>query len=42
MNNNKVPYEVPEVEIVELKVEGVVCVSSTNPFGDSTEETWIN
>lgn len=40
MNNNKVPYEAPEVEPVEIQAEGMVCASGgdpqqySNPFGD--------
>ncbi len=40
MNNNKQPYESPQVEMVEIKAEGMVCASGgdpkpySNPFGD--------
>ena len=41
---NKSTYESPQVEIVELKSEGMICASGgnvtpNNPFG-GTEEIW--
>ena len=33
------PYQVPEVEVLEMQAEGVVCASNTyNGFGE--EEIW--
>ena len=42
MNNNKQPYESPQLEMVEIKAEGLVCASSTpqwnSPF--NPEQNW--
>jgi hypothetical protein len=39
MREKKESYEAPEVEVLEMQVEGVVCASNThNGFGE--EEVW--
>ena len=38
-NVNREPYQAPEVEVLEMQVEGVVCASTRyNGFGE--EEKW--
>ena len=39
---NKQRYEIPEVEIVEIKAEGMVCASGSGSLNDDTYEnqTW--
>ena len=35
--NEKLSYEAPQVEVFNLKGEGIICASTNNPFDGLTE-----
>ena len=40
METNKTSYVAPEVQVIDVQNESVLCASVTDPWGGNTEFTW--
>ena len=37
---SKSKYETPNSEVIEMKVQGVLCESNTEPIGEGSGHSW--
>jgi len=42
MNTKRINYERPEASVIQIKLEGVICVSKYMQFGDDNSSGSIN